>query len=338
MIRIEENYPLLTHNTFHLQANARYFAEYGSVEELTELLSFSWIKDYPVFHIGGGSNLLFKGDYPGIILHSAIKGIEKVGEDAQSVLVKVGSGEVWDDVVACVVGAEWYGAENLSQIPGEMGAAAVQNIGAYGIELKDIVDSVEAVESATGKIRVFNSAECRYGYRESVFKQELKDKYIITHVILRLKKSPVFHLEYGNIQSELAKAGCSITLKNIRQTIIEIRESKLPDPLKTGNAGSFFMNPYVAIPKYLLLKQEYPQIPHYPVSEELVKVPAAWLIEQCGWKGREWGGAGVHDKQCLVLINRGEATASEIVDLAANIQASVKEKFDIDLTPEVIYV
>lgn len=337
MIRIEENYSLLPHNTFHIQAAARFFIEYDSVGELEELLSFDWIKNYPVFHIGGGSNLLFKGDYAGVILHSAIRGINKVREDEESVLVKVGSGEVWDDVVGRVVDAEWYGAENLSLIPGEMGAAAVQNIGAYGIELKDIVDSVEAVEKATGQTRVFSNAECQYGYRESIFKKELKDKYIITHVVLKLKKSPDFHLEYGNIQDELSKYS-AVTLKNVRQAIIGIRESKLPDPLKTGNAGSFFMNPYVTVPRYLLLKQEYPQMPHYPVSDDLVKVPAAWLIEQCGWKGRDWGGAGVHDKQCLVLINRGDANASEIIDLAANIQSSVMEKFEIALTPEVIYV
>ena len=245
--------------------------------------------------------------------------------------------KVWDDVVAFTVEAGWYGAENLSLIPGETGAAAVQNIGAYGIELKDIVDSVEAVERSTGKIRIFNKAECKYAYRESIFKKELKDQYIITHVVLRLQKKEEFHLEYGNIQSELAKFD-TLTLKNVRQTIIAIRESKLPDTDNLGNAGSFFMNPYVALPKYLNLKQEYPQMPHYPVSDDLVKVPAAWLIEQCGWKGREWGGAGVHDKQCLVLVNRGGALASDIVDLAANIQTSVKEKFDIDITPEVIYI
>ena len=337
MIKIEENYSLLPHNTFHLQANARFFIEYNSVGELVEVLALPWIKEYPVFHIGGGSNLLFKGDYKGVILHSSVKGMEKIGEDEESVLVKVGSGEVWDDVVAFTVEAGWYGAENLSLIPGETGAAAVQNIGAYGIELKDIVDSVEAVERSTGKIRIFNKAECKYAYRESIFKKELKDQYIITHVVLRLQKKEEFHLEYGNIQSELAKFD-TLTLKNVRQTIIAIRESKLPDTDNLGNAGSFFMNPYVALPKYLNLKQEYPQMPHYPVSDDLVKVPAAWLIEQCGWKGREWGGAGVHDKQCLVLVNRGGALASDIVDLAANIQTSVKEKFDIDITPEVIYI
>ncbi|MDP4271320.1 MAG: UDP-N-acetylmuramate dehydrogenase [Bacteroidota bacterium] len=336
-MKIEENYSLLPHNTFHLQANARFFIEYNSVGELVEVLALPWIKEYPVFHIGGGSNLLFKGDYKGVILHSSVKGMEKIGEDEESVLVKVGSGEVWDDVVAFTVEAGWYGAENLSLIPGETGAAAVQNIGAYGIELKDIVDSVEAVERSTGKIRIFNKAECKYAYRESIFKKELKDQYIITHVVLRLQKKEEFHLEYGNIQSELAKFD-TLTLKNVRQTIIAIRESKLPDTDKLGNAGSFFMNPYVALPKYLNLKQEYPQMPHYSVSDDLVKVPAAWLIEQCGWKGREWGGAGVHDKQCLVLVNRGGALASDIVDLAANIQTSVKEKFDIDITPEVIYI
>jgi UDP-N-acetylenolpyruvoylglucosamine reductase len=337
MIKIEENYSLLPHNTFHLQANARFFIEYNSVEELIEVLTFPWIKEYPVFHIGGGSNLLFKGDYNGVILHSSIKGMEKIGEDKYSVQVKVGSGEVWDDVVAFAVEAGWYGAENLSLIPGEMGAAAVQNIGAYGIELKDMVDSVEAVERSSGKVRIFNNSECKYAYRESIFKKELKDQYIITHVVLRLQKGEQFHLEYGNIKSELAKYD-TLTLKNVRQTIIEIRESKLPDTDRLGNAGSFFMNPYVALSKYLNLKQEYPQMPHYPVSDDLVKVPAAWLIEQCGWKGREWGGAGVHDKQCLVLVNRGGALASDIVELAANIQTSVKEKFDIDITPEVIYI
>lgn len=337
MLKIEENYSLLPHNTFHLQANARYFIEYNSVEELSEALSIGWVCSSRLFHIGGGSNLLFQGDFAGVILHSAIRGIEQVGEDAHNVLIKVGAGEVWDDVVAHSVAAGWYGSENLSLIPGEVGAAAVQNIGAYGVELKDIVDSVETVEIATGNVRVFSNAECKYGYRESIFKKELKDKYIVTNVIFRLSKIPEFRLDYGNIQSELQKYS-DVNLATVRQSIITIRESKLPDPQKVGNAGSFFMNPYVSVPKYLLLKQEYPQIPHYPVSDELVKVPAAWLIEQCGWKGREWGGAGVHDKQCLVLINRGGAKASDVVELAANIQSSVKDKFDIELTPEVIFL
>jgi len=336
MIKTEYNYDLLGHNTFHLPAKCDIFIEYSHVEELLQILNSEEVKDKPLYHIGGGSNLLFTGDFRGVVLHSAILGISIEKETDDSVFLRCGAGEVWDDFVACCVSQELYGAENLSLIPGETGAAAVQNIGAYGVEIKDIIEIVETVEKESGKVVIFTNEGCRYGYRESIFKKELKDKYIVTHVVFRLSKKPMYKLEYGNISAEME--GKEVTIKNVRETIIAIRESKLPDPEEEGNAGSYFMNPFVGMSHFLALKEYYPQIPHYPVSEEFVKVPAAWLIEQCGWKGKSVGKAAVHDRQCLVLVNKGGATASEIVALALQIMESVESKFSVKLVPEVIYL
>lgn len=336
-MKIFRDYSLLPHNTFGMDVKASVFIEYASVEELKEVLSL-YVKDNQWLHIGKGSNLLFTGDFSGIILHSAIKGYEVIHEDTNEVVVRVGAGEVWDDFVAMTVENEWYGAENLSLIPGEVGASAVQNIGAYGVEAKDLIVGVEAIEVSTGKESIFKNEECGYAYRESVFKSSLKYQYLVTHVSYRLKKTPCYHLDYGNIRLELEKQKARLTLANVRQAIISIREAKLPDPKLQGNAGSFFMNPVISRKHFEALLVDYPLMPHYEVDAESIKIPAAWMIDQCGWKGKRLGRAGVHDKQALVLVNLGGAVGAEVIALSEAIQKSVYEKFGINILPEVNFI
>jgi UDP-N-acetylmuramate dehydrogenase len=280
---------------------------------------------------------LFLNNFNGVILHSQIKTIQTVQEDDQNIWIEVGSGVVWDDFVKYVVENGWGGVENLSLIPGEVGASAVQNIGAYGVEVKDVIDRVYAVEIKTSAVREFLNTQCAYGYRESIFKNELKGQYIITSVVFRLQKNPVYNLSYQHIEDDVKKRG-EINPDNIRQTIISIREEKLPDPKITGNAGSFFMNPVISKQHFNKLQSQYPDIPHYFVSETEEKVPAAWLIDKCGWKGKRLGNAAVHDQQALVLVNKGGATGTEIAGLANQIQLSVEEKFSVKLIPEVIFI
>ena len=336
-MKIFRDYSLLPHNTFGMDVKASVFIEYASVKELKEVLNL-YVKDNQWLHIGKGSNLLFIGDYSGIILHSAIKGYEVIHEDTNEVVVRVGAGEVWDDFVAMTVENEWYGAENLSLIPGEVGASAVQNIGAYGVEAKDLIVGVEAIEVSTGKESIFKNEECGYAYRESVFKSLLKYQYLVTHVSYRLKKTPCYHLDYGNIRLELEKQKVRLTLANVRQAIISIREAKLPDPKLQGNAGSFFMNPVISREHFEALLVDYPLMPHYGVDAESIKIPAAWMIDQCGWKGKRLGRAGVHDKQALVLVNLGGAVGAEVIALSEAIQKSVYEKFGINILPEVNFI
>lgn len=332
------NCSLLPYNTFGMDVKASRFVEYASVEELRGLWNAEREAVARALHIGGGSNLLFASDYEGLILHSAIKGYTVVKETEEEVEVRVGGGEVWDDFVAYTVANDWYGAENLSLIPGEVGASAVQNIGAYGVEAKDLIVSVDTFGLETGEERRFMREECRYAYRESVFKQELKGKYAVTFVTYRLKKHPVFHLEYGNIRAELEKQGCQVDLENVRRIIIAIRQAKLPDPKVLGNAGSFFMNPVVPKMQFEALLAQYPDMPHYPVDEAHVKIPAGWMIDRCGWKGKRVGHAGVHEKQALVLVNCGGATGKEVMHLAEEIVASVRERFGVTIRPEVNYI
>ena len=337
-MNIQYNYPLLAHNTFGMDVEASVFVEYESVTELKEILLHQLCPEGKWLHIRGGSNLLFTGDFDGMILHSAIKGFEVVSENEDEVLVRAGAGEVWDDFVAYTVEKGWYGAENLSLIPGEVGASAVQNIGAYGVEAKDLIVKVDTLEVETGKERVFENEACGYAYRESVFKHALKGKYIVTHVTYRLFKKPSYRLDYGNVRAELEKRGCELTLENVRRTIIDIRESKLPDPKVQGNSGSFFMNPIVPRPLFEELLSKYPSMPFYEVDAERVKIPAAWMIDQCGWKGKQLGHAGVHSKQALVLVNCGEATGQEIIALSEEIQRSVLDKFGVRISPEVNFI
>ncbi|GHT57487.1 UDP-N-acetylenolpyruvoylglucosamine reductase [Bacteroidia bacterium] len=330
----QENTPIA--NTFGINAQSRYFAEYENIAELQEILNSDIFRNNKFLHIGAGSNLLFLSDFNGVILHSKIQGITvdvaSNAHYADEVFLRVGAGVLWDDFVKYTVEMGFFGAENLSLIPGEVGAAAVQNIGAYGVEAKDIISAVETVEISNGETRIFTNEECRFAYRESVFKGEEKGKYIVTSVTFRLSKTPIFRLDYGNLSE------CPKDLPTIRETIIKIREEKLPDYKVLGNAGSFFKNPYICIAHYEGLKKHYPALPHYPVNDEVVKIPAAWLIEQCGWKGKSLGNAAVYDKQALVIVNNGNATAQEIKALSDKIIANVKGKFHIDICPEVNFV
>lgn len=328
-------YSLLPYNTFGIDVSATRFLEYASVEELQQLIEQGAITT-PFLHIGGGSNLLFTKDYDGLILHSRIGGIEVLEEDEQSVSVRVGAGVVWDDFVAYCVAHGWYGVENLSLIPGEVGASAVQNIGAYGVEVKDLIAAVETV-NIHGDWRVYSVEECGYAYRDSIFKRPENKSIFITYVRFGLSKEEHYTLDYGTIRQELEKYP-ALTLPIVRKVIIGIRESKLPDPKVMGNAGSFFMNPIVSKEKLLALQQEYPQIPYYELSDGRVKIPAGWMIDQCGWKGKSLGPAAVHDKQALVLVNRGGAKGSDIIALSDAVRATVREKFGIDIHPEVNFV
>ncbi|SHJ36671.1 UDP-N-acetylmuramate dehydrogenase [Bacteroides stercorirosoris] len=321
-------------NTFGLDVEAAVFLEYDSVEKLEELIAAGRITS-PYLHIGGGSNLLFTGDYEGVILHSRIGGIEVTTEDKETVRVRVGAGVVWDDFVAYCVEHGWYGTENLSLIPGEVGASAVQNIGAYGVEVKDLISSVETV-NIQGVKRVFQVDECGYSYRNSIFKRPEMKQVFVTYVCFRLSKKEHYTLDYGTIRQELED--CPVDLKTLRRVIIRIRESKLPDPKVLGNAGSFFMNPVVPRGVFEALQKQYPQMPFYELDADRIKIPAGWMIDRCGWKGKSLGPAAVHDKQALVLVNRGGATGADIVALSDAVRASVREKFGIDIHPEVNFI
>lgn len=334
------NCSLLAHNTFGIDARCSRFLEYASVEEAQQVALLLREEGLPYIIVGEGSNLLLTKDYDGIVVHSAILGFKEVsvdGANADEVYVSYGSGVTWDDVVAESVSNGWHGAENLSLIPGEVGASAIQNIGAYGAEAKDLIYKVEAVEIATGKVVEFGVDECAYSYRQSRFKHEWKNKYLITHVTYRFSRHYSPDLDYGNIRQALAAKGVEgmPSPELLRQTIIEIRQAKLPDPKVMGNAGSFFMNPIVGRDVYERLAAQYEAMPHYVVDADHIKIPAGWMIEQCGWKGKSLGRAGVHDRQALVLVNRGGATGNEVVALYEQIIKDVKKKFGIEIHPEV---
>ena len=324
----ERNYSLKEHNTFGIEAKCERFVEFTSVEEAQQVAEMLRETDLPYIIIGGGSNLLLTKDYSGIVVRSDILGIQIDGDR-----MTCGSGEVFDEIVETSLMAGLYGLENLSLIPGDVGASAVQNIGAYGVEAKDYIETIEAVEIATGKVVIIKIQDCGYGYRQSKFKTDWKNRYLITYVTYRLSTEFKPHLDYGNIKQALSTL--EPTAQNLRKTIIDIRNAKLPDPKVTGNAGSFFMNPIVSISQYEALVAHYPQMPHYEVDAEHVKIPAGWMIDQCGWKGKSLGRAGVHEKQALVLVNLGGATGDEIVKLCQTIQKDVKEKFGIEIHPEV---
>ena len=330
------NYSLKHHNTFGMEAKASRFMEYANVEDAQQIAAVLRAEQEPFLIIGSGSNLLLTADFEGIVVHSVIKGIEKrTGEDGATV-VRCGSGELWDDVVAWCVGEGLGHLVNLSLIPGEVGASVVQNIGAYGSEVSEFVASIEAVDIATGERVTIAPADCDYGYRKSKFKTVWKNKYLITAVEYLLPAETQLNVAYGNIRAELERRGIDKpTADELRSTIIGIRQNKLPDPAVEGNAGSFFMNPVVPRAKYEELAALYEGMPHYDVDDEHVKIPAGWMIEQCGWKGKSLGRAGVHAKQALVLVNRGGATGDEVVRLCEAIRRDVKEKFGINIYPEV---
>ena len=318
------------YNTFALKAVAANYVEYCSLDEL--LLDIA-DAPRPWLHVGGGSNLLFATErYEGTVFHNAMNAVEVVGRDSDSVTVKAGGGVVWDFFVQWCVSRGYYGAENLSLIPGEVGAAAVQNIGAYGAEAKDIIESVETLDTATRQERVFSREECGYGYRSSFFKTEQGRRFFILSVVFRLSLKPRYNLSYGTLKDIPQE---SMSLEAVREKVIATRDAKLPAPEKTGSAGSFFMNPVVPRSKYEELAAEYPDMPHYPAAGDMVKLSAGWMIDRCGLKGYRLGGAGVYDKQALVLVNNGGATAGEVLSLAAEVIKKVKEKFGVELHPEV---
>ena len=323
-------------NTFGIVAQCRRYLEYATAEEACAIADKLRRESQPFLIIGAGSNLLPTGDYDGTVVHSTIRGISLTEQPDGSALLRCGSGETWDDVVAWTVDRGFADLANLSLIPGEVGASAVQNIGAYGAEACQFIHDIHAFDIQTGQRVIIPQQDCHYGYRDSLFKHEWKNRFLITHVSYQLHRQYKPNLEYGNLRAELERIGIdSPTPQQLRQVIIDIRRSKLPDPAEQGNAGSFFMNPVVSRAKFDELSAVYPQMPHYFINEDSEKIPAAWLIDQCGWKGRALGRAGVHHKQPLVLVNLGGATGQDIVALCKAIQDDVQQRFGITLKPEV---
>jgi UDP-N-acetylmuramate dehydrogenase len=337
MLSIQKQINLQPYNTFGIQAYAKYFTIVRSMDDIEELIQSEIFTNEKYFFIGGGSNILLTRDFDGLIIKIELKGIETLHEDEDNITVRVQAGENWHAFVQFCVAHNYGGVENLSLIPGTVGAAPMQNIGAYGVEIKDIINSVEAVEIASRSIKNFNNAECHFGYRESIFKQEARDKYIISSVTLTLtKKNHKYHVSYGAIRDTLKQQGVEdITVKAVSDAVIFIRQTKLPDPSRIGNAGSFFKNPSIQADLLDLIKKDHPTIPTFPSENKLIKIPAAWLIEQCGWKGKTFDNIGVHKDQALVLVNYGGGKGENIWQLAMKIQQSVREKFNITLQPEV---
>lgn len=335
MIILKEDFSLKSYNSFGLDVKADLYFYYTEINDLIDFLKSRAFKSQPCFVMGGGNNLLFISDFHGVVLHSGIGGIDIIDESSDDVIVAVGAGVDWDSFVAWSVENGFGGVENLSLIPGSVGASPVQNIGAYGVELKDVFYKAEGVYIDTCETFNISAQGCDFGYRYSVFKGPLKNKAILTRVLFRLSKNPVFKMEYGSVKNEVDKMG-GISLVNIRNAIVTIRRSKLPDPSITGNVGSFFKNPIVKREHYLSLSKEYTDIPFYETGDfNMVKIPAGWLIEKSGWKGKSRGRAGVHNQQALVLINLGGATGSDIINLANEIENDVKRLFDIYLEKEV---
>lgn len=333
---IRTDIDLQPYNTLNISAKAKLFASVESEEQLKTILGSAAVENEPVFVLGGGSNILFADDFDGLIIHMNIKGREIVRETDEHIILRVGAGENWHQLVRFCVDKGWGGVENLSLIPGMVGAAPIQNIGAYGAEIKDVFESLDALEIRGGKKLTFTKEGCRFGYRDSIFKNELKGKLVITALELKLSRNPEVNTSYGAIQKKLEEKGITAPgIRDISDTVIEIRNSKLPNPADVGNAGSFFKNPVVSCKVYEQLQQDYPEIPGYPVDDEGVKVPAGWLIEETGWKGKVVGNTGTYKQQALVIVNHGGASGREILELAKAIRKSVKEEFGIELVPEV---
>ena len=337
-LKIEENKDLKAFNTFGIEATAPLFCEIHTTEELQFLFRREDLRHMPLLIIGGGSNILFTKDPEGLVVLNKIEGTEVLKEDEEHVWLKAGAGVVWHQLVLYTISKGWGGLENLSLIPGTTGAAPMQNIGAYGAEIKDTFQELEAVKRADGSLHCFSNEECGFGYRSSVFKTTEKDKFVIATVSFKLRKQPEFNISYGAIAETLEVAGITQPgLKEISDAVIHIRQSKLPDPKAIGNAGSFFKNPVISEDHFRSLQQEFPAIPSYPQPDG-IKVPAGWLIEQAGWKGYKRGNVGVHEKQALVLVNYGGAKGAELQKLSEEIQASVLEKYGIELEAEVNFV
>ncbi|GGF44887.1 UDP-N-acetylmuramate dehydrogenase [Echinicola rosea] len=339
-MNIQENISLKPYNTFQIDKNARFFVEAHSIEDIIEALKVARDQSLPVLILGGGSNVLLTKDIFALVIKINIKGIEVFRENDTHVWVKVGAGEVWHDFVLHAIDQHWAGIENLSLIPGTVGASPMQNIGAYGAEIQEVFDHLEAINRTSLETETIGKEACKFGYRESIFKNVARDQYIITHVTYKLSKEPTFNISYGAIQSTLDEMGRkenAYTLRDISDAVIKIRQEKLPDPQKLGNAGSFFKNPVISESQFEQLKQLYPEIPFYP-QEKGIKIPAAWLLENAGWKGKTFGNVGVHKKQPLVLVNYGDGDGAAIKALANKIQRDIKERFDIDLHPEVNFI
>ena len=322
-------------NTFGINVKCKLFYEINNKGNLKELIKTNQFKQNNYLILGGGSNILFTEDYDGLIIKNEIRGIDIIDEDDETKKIKVGAGENWHQFVLWTIKNELSGIENLALIPGNVGASPIQNIGAYGVEVKDFIDKVWTINLKNGKEKIFTNSECKFKYRDSIFKNELKDQYIILYVSFKLSKLPMLNTKYKDINSELLSLSLEKSTKNICNAVINIRKRKLPDPKKIGNSGSFFKNPVIEKEKFEYLKKIYPNIIGYKISSTEIKLAAGWLIDQCGWKGYRYKDAGVHKNQALVLVNYGEATGKEIINLAEKIQNSVKKKFDINIYPEV---
>lgn len=335
-MQLEHNISLRPYNTFHMDVMADQFIKFNSVASLQHLLSLEEIVRHPILILGGGSNILLTTDFKGTVLKNEIKGMEIVFEDDHEIRIRAGAGEIWHEFVMYCVSNGWGGVENLALIPGTVGASPMQNIGAYGVELQQVFYEAEAVSMEDGNIYRFNREACKFGYRESVFKHELKGKMIITHVTFTLQKTPQIKTDYGAIRDELKKCGVENPgVCDVASAVISIRKSKLPDPLVLGNAGSFFKNPEIELRDFESLRVQYPEMVGYHLPDFKVKIAAGWLIEKAGWKGVRYGDAGCHEKQALVLINYGNATGYDLFQLSEQIISSVHEKFGIWLHREV---
>lgn len=334
---VQQNIDLAAFNTFGIHVRARHFTAVQTLEELQSLLKDPQWQNTPKFILGGGSNILFTGDYAGLVIKNEIKGITQVAEDNEHVWLKIGAGENWHQIVLHCINQGLGGIENLSLIPGTVGAAPIQNIGAYGVELKDVFHELEAVAISTGNTKIFTNDACQFGYRESIFKSTHKDQFVIANVTLCLNKKLTFNTSYEALQKTLKEMNITeLTLKSVSDAVIHVRSSKLPDPKIIGNAGSFFKNPTLVENQFIELQKKFPTIPHFPAeSSDMTKISAGWLIEQCGWKGKRIGDVGVYDKQALVIVNFGAGTGAAIQDLVQQIQASVYQRFGVQLTPEV---
>ncbi|MFA3782050.1 UDP-N-acetylmuramate dehydrogenase [Melioribacteraceae bacterium 4301-Me] len=333
---LKENYSLKDLNTFKVDVKAKLFCEINDEETLFELFCDSNYSGLAKYVIGGGSNILFTKDYDGLIVKNNLKGKKILEENGESILIEISAGEIWDDFVKYCTSMKYYGVENLSLIPGCVGAAPVQNIGAYGVELKDVFYSLRGIDLLRKQVRTLTTSECKFDYRDSIFKNEYKDKFIITSVTLRLSKLKKFSLDYPPLKESVKNINKhDITLQTVREKVISIRKNKLPDPNVLGNAGSFFKNPIVTYSQVEFIKKDFSDLPFYKFKDNYYKLPAAWLIEKCGWKGKRIGNVGCYEKQPLIIVNFGNATPAEILDLADKVALSVKKRFDVELLPEV---
>ncbi|MDA8669488.1 UDP-N-acetylmuramate dehydrogenase [Flavobacteriales bacterium] len=335
-MNIIENYPLLKLNTFGIDVKAKYFTSINTINELIEVTKTNVFKDLELLILGGGSNILFTKDFDGLVILNNIKGKEIIDQNQQSIFLKIGAGENWHELVMYCVDNGWGGIENLSLIPGNTGTAPMQNIGAYGVEIKETFIELEALEISSGKIVKFNNSDCEFGYRESVFKNKMKNQYIILNITLELKKNPVLNINYGDVKAILESQNIkNPAIKEVSNAIISIRQSKLPNPKKIGNSGSFFKNPIVSLNQLELIKKKYPNVVNYEINENEFKIAAGWLIERAGWKGKKFNNYGIHEKQALVLVNYGLANGMEIFELSEKIILDIKDKFGITLEREV---